>query len=350
MIRQGLLIAASAAVLAACATQPPRPYAPKALFITLDGVPADVIEAVATPNIDAIAAIGGYARAYVGGTIGEASQGATKSMTGYNSLLTGTWVNKHNVRTNEVRNPNHNYWDLFRIAKAHDPAMQTALFSSWTKIRTRLLRDGVDKAGGSKLEYWFDGLDLDKEQFPQSDDRLHIKQIDSLVAADAARYIAANGPDVSWVYLQYTDAVGHKFGDGAKFEDAVRFADSRIGVIWDAIQARQEKSEEDWLLIVTTDHGRKESPGFGHSGQSERERTIWNATNSKRLNARFDDMPGIVDVLPSIAVHLELGIPDKISKQFDGQSFIDSRSPTKSDSAVASRGPSDVAHNSHSDQ
>ena len=42
---------------------------PKAIFIILDGIPADVIERVSTPNLDAIAAVGAYARAQVGGPV-----------------------------------------------------------------------------------------------------------------------------------------------------------------------------------------------------------------------------------------------------------------------------------------
>lgn len=37
----------------------------KVVFIIADGIPADVIEKVATPNIDAIARQGKYMRAYV---------------------------------------------------------------------------------------------------------------------------------------------------------------------------------------------------------------------------------------------------------------------------------------------
>ncbi len=39
----------------------------KVVFIIADGIPADVIEKVATPGIDAIAKEGKYMRAYVGG-------------------------------------------------------------------------------------------------------------------------------------------------------------------------------------------------------------------------------------------------------------------------------------------
>lgn len=99
--------------------------------------------------------------------------------------------------------------------------------------------------------------------------------------------------------------------------------DERVATVWQAVNARAESKDEDWLIIVTTDHGRDAESGRDHGGQSERERTIWMSTNSSRLNDHFEDMPGIVDILPSIAVHLELTMPPHIHEQLDGQSFID---------------------------
>ena len=81
---------------------------PKAIFILIDGIPADVIESVATPALDSISAAGGYTRAYVGGEIGTPTESPTISAVGYQSMLTGTWANKHNVYDNKVDNPTIN--------------------------------------------------------------------------------------------------------------------------------------------------------------------------------------------------------------------------------------------------
>jgi phosphopentomutase len=99
--------------------------------------------------------------------------------------------------------------------------------------------------------------------------------------------------------------------------------DAQVGDIWSSVQYRQETFDEDWLIIVTTDHGRDANYGRNHGGQSARERATWIVTNSDRLNERFQNTPAIVDILPSIAQHMNLSMPAPIQIQLDGQSFID---------------------------
>ena len=62
----------------------------KAVFLIVDGIPADVIERVFTPNLDAIAKVGGYTRAEVGGPLNDPAETPTVSAPGYMSLVTGT--------------------------------------------------------------------------------------------------------------------------------------------------------------------------------------------------------------------------------------------------------------------
>ena len=99
--------------------------------------------------------------------------------------------------------------------------------------------------------------------------------------------------------------------------------DANVGKIWKAVQDRQKTHGENWLVVVTTDHGRDEETGKSHGGQSLRERTTWIATNSQRLNSNFENLPGIVDILPSILDHLAIVPPPRIAAQLDAVSYID---------------------------
>ena len=300
---------------------------PKAVFILVDGIPADLVESVSTPFFDEIARDGGYARAYVGGQAGGVSESPTVSAVGYNSLLTGTWANKHRVYSNQIRSPDYRYWDIFRLVKQHNPDLSTALFSTWEDNRTKLLGHDRPEAGGHKLDYYFDGFENDEQRFPHDEAREYIRQIDDLVSREAARYLAEYGPDLSWVYLEFTDDIGHLYGDGEEMAAAITLMDANVGRIWRSVQARQQAEDEDWLVVITTDHGRDAQTGKSHGGQSDRERTIWIATNSDALNEHFSNLPAIVDILPSLLTHLEVVVPQAVSEQFDGKSFIDARRP-----------------------
>ena len=294
----------------------------KAVFIILDGISADVIEKVNPPALEEIAAEGGYTRAYVGGQKGTYTETPTISAVGYNSLLTGTWANKHNVWNNNITDPNYHYRDIFRIAEEFNPELQTAIFSTWTDNRTKLVGENLPQTGNLKLDYKFDGLELDTTTYPHDDNSDYIHMIDEAVATEAARYIKEEGPDLSWVYLQYTDDMGHRHGDSDKFYEAIRTADRQVGRIWDAIKTRQKDQGEDWLIVITTDHGRDSVSGKHHGGQSDRERLSWIFTNADDLNERFRQTPAVVDIMPSICNHMGIPIPDAIKKEIDGVPFI----------------------------
>ncbi|MBD2705043.1 alkaline phosphatase family protein [Spirosoma sp. BT702] len=291
----------------------------KVLFVIVDGIPADVIEKVETPHLDAIAREGGYVRAYVGGQKGTYSQTPTISAVGYNSLLTGTWVNKHNVWDNSIKAPNYHYWTIFRFLEDQYPQKKTAVFSTWLDNRTKLIGEGLHETQPLRIDHSFDGLEIDTAQFPHDNDSQYIHKIDEKVTDAAATYLTKQGPDLTWVYLEYTDDMGHRYGDSDRFYDAVKIMDNQMGRLWKAVQHRQKTFGEDWQIFITTDHGRTANTGKDHGGQSDRERNTWIVTNAKGLNTYFrKSTPAIVDIMPTMAQHLNLKIPKNQAFEIDG--------------------------------
>lgn len=294
----------------------------KAIYILVDGIPADVIETIHTPNLDAISEKGGYARIFVGGEKGSYNETPTISAPGYMNLLTSTWANKHNVWNNYEQRPNYNYWNIFRILETVKPEAKTAIFSTWEDNRTILVGEGAENAGDFTIDYAFDGFEKDTLRFPHDAKRNFIAQIDSLVVEETAAYIGSKGPDLSWVYLEYPDDVGHGLGDSEYFYQSVQNADKQIGKIWKAVEKRMALGEE-WMIVVTTDHGRDALTGKHHGGQTDRERITWLVTNQQAQSQRFDSgSMSILDISPSILNFMEIEVPQNIKYEMDGTSFI----------------------------
>jgi len=292
----------------------------KTLFIILDGIQRELLEKNPTPTIDEISSRGTYAHAYVGGLKDGYSETPTISAVGYNSLLTGVWYNKHNVRGNDIRQPNYNYWTIFRHFKAAYPHKTTAVYSTWLDNRTKLVGENLEETGFLQLDYHFDGLEVDTLSFPHDEVSDYITQIDQKVSEYAAMDIRQKGPDLSWVYLQYTDDMGHRYGVSEQMDLAIQEADRQVGLIWEAVKYREETLQESWLVILTTDHGRGEG-GFHHGGQTDEERATW-IVSSKELNDHAKEIPGVVDIFPTICTYMAIPIPKNQAMELDGISLL----------------------------
>ncbi|UZR96535.1 alkaline phosphatase family protein [Chondrinema litorale] len=304
----------------------------KVIFVIADGISADALEKVETPNLDALAKIGGYSHAYVGGKKDGYSETPTISAVGYNSLLTGTWVNKHNVFGNGIKKPNYHYWTIFRYAKEQKPELKTAIYSTWLDNRTKLIGEGLKQTGNVKVDIAFDGYENDTATFPHDKERIFIHNIDELVIEKAVESIKADAPDLSWVYLEYTDDMGHKFGDSEQFENAIKIMDAQIGKLQEAMAYRKDKFDENWEIYITTDHGRDVKTGKNHGGQSDRERSTWIVTNSQNLNEYFkEETPGIVDIMPAMMQSLGLKPSKDQSFEIDGISITNPISVAKAE-------------------
>jgi len=296
-----------------------QPRARKVVFIIADGIPADVLEKAPAPNIKKVIAAGTYLPAHVGGDLGAYTQTPTISAPGYMDLLTGTWGYKHNVWDNAVKAPNYKYKNIFRLLKEARPAAKIGIFSTWLDNRTKLVGEGLPAAGNVKFDYKADGYELDTVAFPHDKGSLYTHAIDEKVVAEAAKCLQATGPDLSWVYLEHTDDMGHRYGDSEQQRRALGYVDTQVGTIWAALQYRTQHYPEDWLLILTTDHGRDAATGRNHGGQSARERATWLVLSDKKTNNYAQHSPAsITDVLPTIAHFMQLPLPQATQRELDG--------------------------------
>jgi predicted AlkP superfamily pyrophosphatase or phosphodiesterase len=176
----------------------------------------------------------------------------------------------------------------------------------------------VKEAGNLEPDFHVDGLELDTIKFPHDTAGYFYHLIDEAVTDSTVFNIKKKAPDLTWVYLEYTDEMGHRHGNSSYLDNAVLMLDKQIHKIWKAIQYRQQNFKEDWELYITTDHGR-DSSGYNHGGQSPRERTTWIVTNAKGLNKRFTkEQPAIVDIMPSLARFLQINIPREQLMEVDG--------------------------------
>ncbi|MEX0661458.1 MAG: alkaline phosphatase family protein [Balneolaceae bacterium] len=316
-----LLTTAITLLLLSCGTE--QEPEKKSLFIILDGISADVLESVNTPHLDDVIENGSYTRAYIGGEEDGYSESPTVSAVGYNHLLTGVWSNKHNVYGNGIEDPNYNYWNIFQLFKHNHPEEKVAVYSSWLDNRTKLIGEGLPEAGEITIDISHDGFEKDTLSFPHQDDGSHVQDIDQHVVELASESIREDAPVLSWVYLWYPDSAGHYHGDGDIYYESLKVADQQIGLIWEAIQYREENYNEDWQFMVTTDHGRRLPDGRHHGEHTERERTIWIISNQKDTNQYFaESKPAIVDLYPSVSRHLNLEIPEPLARELDGVPLI----------------------------
>jgi predicted AlkP superfamily pyrophosphatase or phosphodiesterase len=307
-------------VVLLCSFQLVQAQNKKVLFVIADGIPADVMEHANKPALQKLIDKGAFLPCYVGGEKGGPSQSPTISAVGYNSLLTGTWANKHGVLNNSIKNPNYNYPTIFKVFKEQYPLKKIGVFSTWLDNRTKLVGDGLAQTGNIHVDYFRDGYELDTVQFPHDKSARYIHLIDEKVVAEAAQVIKDSAPDLSWLYLEYTDDMGHRFGDSKQLDTAITMLDKQIQKIMRAVSFREKKFKEDWLVIITTDHGRDASTGKNHGGQSDRERNTWMILN-KKPNVEVVKT-AIVDIFPSIATFLNISLSSSVAQALDGVSFL----------------------------
>lgn len=265
----------------------------KVLVVGMDGLRFDRLLALAPPVLTALMTTGAHGtsklpygeadtpRTEEAGEVVAGIKARTDSGPGWSSIATGVWPDKHGVVDNSFAEAEYTkYPDFLVRAKAARPELDTYAIFSWAALG----KHGTFSAAIDERVV----LDGSADTFAVCDKR---------VAEAAERHLTTNGPDLAFVYFGDTDEVAHELGPMCQeYTDALMLQDTYLGRLLHAVR---ERHDEQWTVLVTTDHGHVDAGG--HGGVTDEERTTFVIGN--RLGA---DLGGVrlaearlVDVAPT---------------------------------------------------
>lgn len=250
----------------------------KVLIIGIDGCLWPVFSSTNSPNIQNLINTGYFSS----NTLNELP---TSSGPNWTTILNGTVVNKHQVTDNSFSgNAIATYPSFFNAIKANQPAKRSVSFVSWASINDYIVNTGdvavkvssVDLSGKTSNTSGYDD-----------------PQLDANTKTNIVNELTNNNPDVIFSHFDNMDHVGHNSGfstTNTEYVSAIKVIDTHIGDILTALRKRPNYANEDWLIILTTDHG---GVGTTHGGASYVERNSFIILNNAAIS------PTLVNATPT---------------------------------------------------
>lgn len=243
---------------------------PKALMIALDGSRADSLLNILDNDVvkmnseaDKEKSAMNYLRSfdqgglyftYAGSPEGQKLQ-KSDTAPGFASLLTGVWADEHGVTSNEDTVKEETPTILKQLALNGKNVSFAAVWDSHFNITYK------DEMALGLDNYVFNDVDTDAE--------LHEKALESI----------NNNDDCIFMIYEDPDGFGHNIGFSNKKPEYVKSVVDSDRYAYELIQtvvARETYDEEDWLIIMFTDHG---GTGKNHGTQKITDRLTYVASN-----------------------------------------------------------------------
>jgi len=244
--------------------------AKKAIVIGFDGCRVDLFQLLSTSKksaINTLLADGGHAVfSYAGGVNYPAENiQATSTAPGWCSMLTGVLSDVHHITDNDIVKEIEPRTLILSLAQ-DNIVDKTAFYVSWDghfsrKNATYYAEKQYARSEGVSAVY--------RRAFFDTGTKLNIAS--DLKKKDCSDFIFST--------LEYTDHEGHNTGftpSNPRYVSAFRNADATGADIIETIRSRKTYDTEDWLILITTDHG---GIGGGHGGPSFEERITFIVSN-----------------------------------------------------------------------
>lgn len=266
------------------------PKTKKVLYIGIDGCRFDSIGAAKTPNLDRLMEDGCYTGQCL--ILGDRyRKNDTISGPGWSTILTGVWADKHGVQDNEFKGKNYGeYPHFFARLKEVRPDAYTVSIVDWIPIQQHIV-------SAADVGTVFPPVDGD-----------YVKT-DEAGSKAAVKILAERDPAVLFYYIGQVDETGHKHGfhpTVPEYISAIETADKHVGEVVDAVRNRKTIADEDWLVVVTSDHGGK---GTGHGG-GHNEPEILNSflivSGPEAKRGKLDETVHLVDAVATVLAHLNV--------------------------------------------
>jgi predicted AlkP superfamily pyrophosphatase or phosphodiesterase len=275
-----------------------EPAGKRLLLLGIDGCRFDALEAAEAPRLDAL--IDGGAVAEPIRIFPERYRDAdTVSGPGWSSILTGVWADKHGVLDNEFTAPRYDrHPPFFTLLKRTRPEALTVSLSDWDPLAKKIMtsvddvrhfaaREGQENSGGD------------------------YSAMDVAVTKAAVDVLTTRDPVATFVYLGQVDETGHQHGfhpSVPEYVAAIERVDALVGEILDALPQRAGYADEDWLVLVTTDHGGR---GTGHGGghdEPQIARSFLILNGPSVVPGRVEEECGLVDAATTGLAHLGVAV------------------------------------------
>ncbi|SEE00125.1 Type I phosphodiesterase / nucleotide pyrophosphatase [Arthrobacter alpinus] len=251
----------------------------KSLVIGLDGASVSVMDKTELPAIESVRKEGMTAVS----NLYANPMAPTVSGPGWSSIATGAWPDKHQVLDNSFTGNNLEQFTNFQNRLEHnDPGTSTLVAGTWGPIPDIIFKAGTDLAisGGS----------------------------DNNTTAKAVDYLKNGNPDSTFVHLDDVDGAGHNSGSSsANYQAQLKVSDAKVGEILAAVKARPSYAAEDWLIVVTADHGHTPTGGHGGSTQLERQSFVIAQGAGIPANSTRNDVK-VTDIAATVLKHQGVAI------------------------------------------
>ncbi len=240
----------------------------RVLVVGIDGVRLDTLDRLTTPHLDALAAEGFLTPVQV--------DDRTPTMSGpcWATIVTGVTADRHGVWSNDFTGHRLAVFPDFATRLAVKDGRRTFVAAGWEPL--------MQARGGSPL---FTAPSRSVYISPIADTPEAWEHCDEQITEAAVRLLADPADDTaaSFVYLGAADETAHVLGCGEAYERAILNADARLGRLLDAVRSRPSYPDEEWTVLVVTDHGHVDAGG--HGGRTAEERTAWLAAAGPGIGA-----------------------------------------------------------------